>query len=100
MCCLGFYAKACDIPDEHLIMILTTSGVEITHKRNIPKQMSWLQNKEGLLAVSKTVSNDACILMNMNDKDGLAMNLPIQTRKEKIKEIFEKQGINVIFETK
>lgn len=101
MCCLGFYEKSLGIPENKLHRIPGPEQLVVTHypeytpKSIVKEPDSWLYEPffYGPEDFEMRESKDCQELMTVNDGEDIAENY----REERIKEIFEKNGVKVKF---
>jgi hypothetical protein len=98
MCCLGFYAKACGVPNKSLKGIgepcdLTPrQGMKLSEKILRIEENNYRYSKDDPThhLVNKSVTSD---LIQVNDD----MDVRLDKREKKIASLFKKVGINVKF---
>lgn len=80
-CCLGFYLKACGVPDENILNMGMPS--EVYDQRLVPR---WLRDVDeaGAIAV-------------LNDDDGDEFELKEEEREEAVRAAFAAYGVQVKF---
>ena len=88
MCCLGFLAISCNVPEEAIMQDQTPSNVCFEHRLMMPEFLFDADSSY------RTVVSGACIrLMGINDNE----DWQDAEREEKLIEIFAENGIQLEF---
>lgn len=88
MCCLGHYARACNVSKVDIYQEAYPSGVR--RKNKLPEQMLWLFEDDNL---SDNRDQFQMTLANINDDETLKQS----DRERRIKRKFARKGITVNF---
>jgi hypothetical protein len=87
MCCLGFASCAAGVSQKDITNIDSPAGLKLKERAKIAKKFPWL---------FQTYGGDSTIAMHLMEiNDDPIISLP--KKRAKIKEIFKKNGVAVIF---
>jgi hypothetical protein len=92
MCCLGFAACAAGVSKKDITNIGSPAGIKLKEKAKIAKKFPWLLSSS-LVDLGTMDSPIAGDLMGINDNPKISL----PKKRAKIKEIFKKNGVEVIF---
>lgn len=91
-CCLGFYLRACGVPDEHMREIGDPETMLQRTSAKVPEQAQWLIAKASPLDLPK--QNTACNEL-IHDNDGGFFKETV--REKEIAKKFAAHGVEVVF---